>query len=153
VSRTNNFNHREEDRVRHYEDAFNMLCGKFIGQGIHRKVFECKIRPDLVVKVESDDNRSFANIFEMQFWDANQHYKEINKWLAPCEYLSPDGMILLQRKCSPVPFDYKLPAKLPEFLTDCKRDNFGIMDGKLVSVDYASTIINPSAKLKKADWF
>lgn len=30
-----------------YEDAFNLLCGKLIGQGIHRQVFACKIDPSL----------------------------------------------------------------------------------------------------------
>ena len=35
-----------------YEDAFNLLCGKLLGEGIHRKVFECRLRDDLVVKVE-----------------------------------------------------------------------------------------------------
>ncbi len=141
--------------MNHFEDAFNMLCGKVLGQGVHRKVFDCKIRPDLVVKVEDDNDnlRNFANVFEMQFWCEYQHDKNIGKWLAPCEYLSPDGMLLLQRKCSPVPFDYKLPARLPEFMTDFKRDNFGIMDGKLVCLDYAITMMSASSKLKKADWF
>ncbi len=139
--------------MKHFEDAFNMMCGKFIGEGIHRKVFECKIRPDLVVKVETDDLRNFANVFEMQFWDAYQHSKLISKWLAPCEYLSPDGMILLQKKCSQVPFDYPMPKNMPEFMTDFKRANFGIMDGKLVCVDYAITRSDPSVKMTKADWF
>ncbi len=139
--------------MKHYEDAFNMLCGKFIGEGIHRKVFECKLRDDLVVKVEADELRNFANVFEMQFWCDNQYCKDISKWLAPCEFLSPDGMVLLQKKCSAVPFDYKLPDKMPEFMTDFKRANFGIMDGKLVCVDYAITVIKSTHKLKKADWF
>ncbi len=139
--------------MKHFEDAFNMLCGKFIGEGIHRKVFECKIRPDLVVKVEADEYRNFANVFEMAFWDANQHCQSIAKWLAPCEFLSPDGAVLLQKKCSQVPFDYPLPKNMPEFMNDFKRANFGIMDGKLVCVDYAITYANPSVKMTKANWF
>lgn len=134
------------------EDAFSLLCGDLIGQGVHRKVFECKIRPDLVVKVEDDDHRFFANVFEMQFWCEYKDNKSISKWLAPCEFMSPDGRVMLQKKCSPVPFDYNLPANMPEFMCDFKRGNFGIMDGRLVCVDYGITNLKPSSKLIKTNW-
>ena len=35
-----------------YMDAFNLLCGRKIGFGIHRDVFECKVDKSLVVKVD-----------------------------------------------------------------------------------------------------
>jgi hypothetical protein len=135
-----------------YIDAFNMLCGDLLGEGCYRRVFKCKLRPDLVVKVESAEIRSFMNVAESRFWSDNEHYKKIADWLAPCEFLSPDGRILLQRKVDPVPDSYKLPEKLPSFLTDHKRANFGILDGRLVCVDYATTIPNLSVRPKKAWW-
>lgn len=137
----------------HFEDSFNLLCGKLLGEGMHRKVFECKIRKDLVVKVEVDAMRSFANVFEQQFWDSYSEVKEIKKWLAPCEFLSPDARVLLQAKCDKIPSNFKMPSEIPEFLTDLKLDNFGILDGRLVCVDYAITISNPSTKLKEASWW
>lgn len=135
-----------------YQDAFNLLCGEKIGGGIHRTVFECRIRPEFVVKVEDEFWRYFANVKEMTFWCDQQHYKPVAKWLAPCEYLSPDGRILLQRRVDPVPSSFKLPDKMPSFLTDFKRDNFGLLDGQLVCVDYAMTIPAPSIRLKRAHW-
>lgn len=136
-----------------YEDAFNLLCGKLLGEGIHRKVFECRIRPDLVVKVEHDtDWRYFANVLEMRFWDDHQYFDKVAQWLAPCEYMSPDGRILLQRRTLPIVDSSALPAQLPAFLSDVKVDNFGMLDGRLVCVDYAMTIPNPSTRLKKVDW-
>src|SRR5690606_7049898 len=112
-------------------DAFNMLCGDKIGGGIHRDVFECKLRPEFVVKVEfNTDYREFANVKEMAFWCDNREYKAVAQWLAPCEFLSPDGRVLLQRRCDPVPQDYEWPAKLPGFITDTKRGNFGILNGR-----------------------
>lgn len=135
-----------------YKDSFNLLCGKKLGQGIHRQVFECKIRPDLVVKVEDDDYRYFANVLEQKFWDDHKYFDKVARWLAPCEYLSPDGRILLQKRCDPVPSSFEMPEKLPSFLSDLKRTNFGILDGKLVCVDYAMTIPNPSLRLRKADF-
>lgn len=136
------------------KDALDLLCGKELGAGIHRKVFECRLRPDLVVKVEQEDTpwRSFANAQEMRFWCDYMHCPDVAKWLAPCEFMSPDGRLLLQRKVQPVPSDYKLPPRLPEFLTDIKRDNFGLLDGKLVCVDYAMLVLNPSLKMQKVEW-
>ena len=136
-----------------FEDAFNLLCGKLLGEGIHRKVFECRLRPDLVVKVESETNwRYFANVLEMQFWSDHQYFDKVAQWLAPCDYLSPDGRILLQRRALPIVDTSALPAQLPAFLGDVKANNFGMLDGRLVCVDYAMTIPNPSTRLKKVDW-
>lgn len=141
-----------------YMDAFNMLCGKLLGEGIHRQVYECKLRPDLVVKVEyQTDYREFANIREQRFWDDNQHAKAISQWLAPCEYLSPDGRILLQKRVRPIdPVVLKndlLPKLLPAFLTDRKIQNFGWIESRIVCCDYATTIENPSLRMTKAEWW
>jgi len=127
-----------------YEDAFNLLCGKLLGEGIHRKIFECRLRDDLVVKVEAEtDWRYFANVLEMRFWNDHEHYKKVADWLAPCEYLSPDGRILLQRRASPIIERSVLPEQVPAFLSDLKPENFGMLDGRLVCLDYALTISNP----------
>lgn len=139
-----------DDRT--HEDAFNLLCGDLIGRGIHRTVFECMIRRDLVVKVEDSDSRYFANVLEQKFWDDHQYAATVAKWLAPCEYMSPDGRILLQTRCEPVPRGTRMPDKLPGFLSDLKRDNFGLLDGRIVCVDYAMTTPSPSVRLRRVDW-
>lgn len=136
-----------------FKDAFNLLCGEKIGEGIHRTVFECRIRADLVVKVESEINyRYFANVLEMRFWNDHETDKRVAPWLAPCEYLSSDGRILLQRKAFPITDTAVLPRQVPSFLSDLKPGNFGILDGRVVGLDYAMTIPNPSIRLKKAGW-
>lgn len=136
-----------------YEDAFNLLCGDKIGAGISRTVFECRLRNNLVVKVEQDDGwRSFANVVESRFWTEHKHSKKIAEWLAPCEYLSPDGRILLQQRCDPVPLSFSMPSKVPAFLSDLKRRNFGLLHGRLVCVDYALTCATPSIRLERAFW-
>lgn len=136
-----------------HEDAFNLLCGKLIGEGIHRKVFECRLRHDLVVKVEYDlEYRYFANVLEMRFWQDHQYYRKAADWLAPCEYLSPDGRLLLQRKARPITDDDELPDRVPSFLSDLKTSNFGFISGRLVCLDYARTIHSPSVRLKKVIW-
>lgn len=135
-------------------DAFNLLCGKLIGEGVHRNVFDCRIRDDLVVKVEKIDPmfRYMANYQEMKFWSENQYAEKVKRWLAPCVFLSPDCRILLMKKVNAIRPDERLPDQLPSFLTDIKRENFGWLDGKLVCIDYAMTIDNPNLRLRKASW-
>lgn len=136
-----------------FEDCFNLLCGKKIATGSSREVFSCRIRPDLVVKVEIEKHwRTYENWAEMSFFNQHKDTAKIAKWLAPCHYLSPDCRILLQRKCDPLPSDYPLPQKLPAFLNDLKPENFGILDGNLVCLDYALTIMQINTKLGKVKW-
>lgn len=135
-----------------YYDAFNLLCGEKLGEGLHRTVFECKLRPELVVKVENSDLRYFANVMEQKFWDDHKDYLAVAKWLAPCEYLSPDGRILLQRRAIPVS-EKDLPRSIPAFITDTKVGNFGRIGKSIVCVDYALTIPNPSTRMRKANWW
>lgn len=136
-----------------HKDAFDLLCGKLLGEGIHRKVYACRLRPELVVKVEiCEDWRYFANVLEMKFWNDHEHYFKVAQWLSPCEYMSPDGRILLQRRVTPIYDRSALPEKLPAFLSDVKIENFGLLDGRVVCMDYAMTIPNPSTVLKKVHW-
>jgi hypothetical protein len=140
--------------MRAFEDAFNLLCGDKIASGLHRNVFECRLRPELVVKVEHDEEwRYFANVKEMTFWEDNQHFKKAADWLAPCAFLSPDGRVLLQYKCRIATSFDELPPKIPHFLTDRKPQNYGwLPNGQFVCVDYAMTIDNISTKLTLAKW-
>ncbi len=137
-----------------HEDAFNFLCeGQVLGQGIHRKVFACRFDPSLVIKVEDNGDaaqRSFANVLEWEFWRNFSEYHKVSQWLAPCVFLSGDGRLLAQRRVDPLPRDYILPTQLPGFLADHKQSNFGLLQGKLVCVDYAITHTTADTKLKKA---
>lgn len=136
-----------------FEDAFNLLCGDKLGSGVHRDVFACRLRPDLVVKVEqAGEWRSFANVEEMRFWSENMYCPTVAAWLAPCEYLSPDGRILLQRRVRIAVDGDALPERVPAFLTDLKPSNYGWMDGRFVCVDYAGRINDVSMRMKKAAW-
>jgi len=130
-------------------DAFNMLCGKKLGEGIHRTVYACRLRDDLVVKVEHEpDHRYFANVREDMFYSEYQDNPKIAKWLAPVRFLSPDARILLQDRCEPIT-EADMPKMLPAFLTDIKADNFGRLKGNIVCMDYALNNQSVSARLRK----
>lgn len=134
-----------------FHDAFNLLCGEKIGSGVYRDVFACRIRPDCVVKVEIQETwRSFCNVLESRFWSDHEHNAAVSKWLAPVVFTSPDGLVTLQRRAEPL--TGPLPPEMPEFLTDLKRANFGILDGRIVCVDYAFQNVRTSTRMRKVQW-
>ena len=132
-------------------DFFRMICGKIIGAGVFRLVYEHRHRDDLVLKFEPFEE-SFQNISEWEFWVDNKDDKRVCPWLAPCEYISPCGMILaMQRTRKPTREEF--PNVVPEFLTDLKRTNFGMYMGRLVCHDYGLYNVKVPTKRKKADWW
>lgn len=136
-----------------FEDAFNLLCGDKLGSGIHRDVFECRLLPDCVVKVENDGHwRYFANVKEMSFWSDWQHCERVSKWLAPCEFMSPDGRVLVQKRVRIAHPTDTMPDKLPKFLADRKLSNYGWLGDRFVCVDYGITIPEASTRMTKAEW-
>lgn len=131
-----------------FEDMFNMVCGEKIGSGAHRDVFHHKWDESLVVKVELENPyRSFSNVRECLVWD--NACDAVRKWLAPIDSMSPDGFILFQKKCNPIPYDYVFPEKIPSFMNDVKKSNFGLYKGQLVCVDYEIINITFPMGMKK----
>lgn len=138
---------------RTFEDAYDLLCGDWLGTGSSRKVFACRINPDLVVKVEQNhgEYRNFRNILEHDFWQRFRDVEVVAKWLAPIEHLSPDGRILLMKRAEIVG-NAERPKLLPAFLSDLKLENFGRIDDRIVCVDYPFQLIDASTRLRKVDW-
>lgn len=137
-----------------FKDAFSLLCGVKLGSGEFRDVFECRLNPQLVVKVEIEPDhgwRTFNNVLEYEFWQYVADNKNVRKWLAPIKYRSPDMRLIVQERCERIP-DHMLPKTLPSFLTDIKRSNFGLLNGRVVCVDYAFTISELNMKKRKANW-
>ncbi len=132
-------------------DFFHMIVGKVIGAGEFRIVFEHEHRDDLVLKFEPNAN-SFQNIAEWDFWRDNKDNKRVARWLAPCVYLSPCGIIMAQKKTTK-PTEADFPNMVPEFLTDLKRRNFGLLDEVLVAHDYGLHRVTVPTKRKKASWW
>lgn len=132
-------------------ELFYMILGETLGAGEFRIVYEHVQRDDLVLKWEPHA-QSFQNIAEWEFWEENKNDKKVARWLAPCEYISPCGIILAQKKTTkPEKADY--PNMVPEFLTDLKRRNFGMLNGKLVAHDYGLHNVKVPTKRKKAKWW
>lgn len=114
-------------------DIAHMLLGARLGRGIGRKVYVCRLDPRFVVKVE-DRGEAFQNIVEWETWQAVREDREA-RWFAPCVSISPAGSVLIQRRTEPASHS-EYPKRMPVFLGDYKRENFGMLDGKLVCHDY-----------------
>lgn len=133
-------------------DLFNFIAGRFIGEGTSRRVYQFRFDLDYVLKYEAPGG-SFQNIHEHDIWrqvEGTEH----EKWFAPCRYLSPCGMFLVQKHCRAArPDEY--PENVPNYLTDLGRDNFGIYKGNFVARDYGYTRVMTrglTKRMKKAYW-
>lgn len=130
-----------------------VLLGKQLGQGVYRKVFECRLDPTLVVKVEDEATGIFCNVLEWQNWVDWRDVPNVAKWLAPCVSISPNGAVLLMKKATKIGANEVLPSRLPHFISaDLKAENFGWFEGRLVKVDYPGLRADLPKRLTKVDW-
>lgn len=134
------------------KDLFRMMCGKQIGEGSARQVYDCAYDSSLVVKME---NRaySFQNVIEWNVWNDALSMPHARRWLAPCTKISACGTILLQKK-TVKPVEY--PDGLPVWLTDTKKQNYGLLDGEFVCHDYGVNLIcnqGLSRRSRKVEWW
>jgi hypothetical protein len=131
----------------------SVLCGSLIAEGSARKVYHCKPNSRLVVKIERSA-RSFQNVAESEIWSFVLGDKQMQKWFAPCMFISNAGTILIQEKVEPLR-QKDLPKSLPEFLCDLKIENFGMLNDRIVCCDYGTMVYSikrASRKLVKAVW-
>lgn len=140
-----------------FRQAYDLLCDKLIGSGMSRAVFSSKILPDCVVKVEEDGGR-FQNIVEWETW---QRVKDTpsSRWFAECRWISPNGTILVMERTRP-PAPSEFLAKMPAYLCDFKRTNYGMIHGKpsdrLVCHDYGTHLMfehGMTKRMAKAEWW
>lgn len=134
-------------------DLVNLVCGREIGRGAYRTVFELRINPQWVIKHDTRENRS--NIFEYSTWQELQD-TPLRKWLAPCDWLSDDGYWLIQRKTEPIR-SADLPKMIPAIFCDLKRENWGMLDGRPVCHDYGNSKLfaiarSHGGRLVKSNW-
>ena len=135
------------------KELLDLFIGYKIGEGAYRCVFEFLPDPDLVVKFESTQ-RDFENVLEWETWRAFENNEYVSSWLAPCKMISPCGLYLVQERTQR-PLEY--PDKLPVWLGDRKRSNFGVLgNGNFVCHDYGGNTLQSTGPTKKqtlAKWW
>lgn len=114
---------------------FRKLCGKKIGSGCDRVVYEHKNDPTLVIKYEASPT-VFANAVEWNISDMNKRSDRI----ARCYDISNDSKFLIQERlevnktCEPVK-----NTRLRSRFYDLHDENYGYRKGstKKVLLDYS----------------
>lgn len=133
-------------------DFFKALTEYCLGEGAFRAVYSCRANSDIVIKIE-EGAHNFSNITEWNLW-MDSHNHKLRDWLAPCEYISPCGVVLLMgRTTKPKPEE--IPKKIPAIFTDLKVENFGMYNGKFVCHDYGNLrpLMSDIMRLRRADWW
>lgn len=131
------------------------ICGEKIGCGMYRDTYLLKSNPDYVVKIERNMSKAaFCNVTEWRNYIENREWKWLAEWLAPCEMISIDGIVLIQQRVRyKTRKDY--PKHIPACFTDMKLDNFGWIGDKFVCCDYATLLFycGQRNKMRYAKWF
>lgn len=134
-------------------DLLDLTRGEKLGEGMSRYVYVHRLDPSLVIKFETDA-RSFQNIAEWEVWKWVCGTK-MERWFAPCVDISPNGSILIQKRCEPIQSAQR-PKMLPAYLCDLKRENFGMFEKRVVCCDYGtmlSSLRKVSPRMQKARWY
>lgn len=150
------------DNTATWRQAFDLLCDKQLGYGMSRSVFSSKLLPDCVIKVE-DGAGYFQNVVEWETW---QRVKDTpaSRWFAECKWISGNGAVLIMERTRPAaPTEF--PGKLPVYLCDFKRTNYGMVasstrHGKagpdwFVCHDYGTHLMfenGMSKRLRSVEW-
>jgi len=115
-------------------DLINLVCGRKLGEGTYRMVFEYAIDKSKVVK--RDNGGNFSNINE---WQISNEFAgtPLAKWIAPVYWISPRGLWLIQARTTPITLD-QLPDKIPAIFADTKIENWGLFEGRPVCHDYGN---------------
>jgi hypothetical protein len=128
------------------------LCGKKIGAGTHRAVYELNGYPGYVIKVEYLAGKNFANASEWNNWCNNSLWTDFSVWLAPCVAISWSGVAMIQERVEHKDKQH-YPDKIPNLFTDTKYTNFGWIGDRFVCCDYSFLLIGLKLGMKKAKWW
>lgn len=130
------------------KEVRKQICGKLLGRGCYRNVYECKLAPEFVVKIERNMVQGmFCNVTEYRNWQNLRYWNYLAPWLAECITISEFGNVLIQRRVNWSGRKRKdYPKQIPFPFTDTKISNFGWIGDKFVCCDYAYLRIGFSNK-------
>jgi len=117
-------------------DFTDLFVGAHIGQGTSRSVYEYRLNPKWIIKI--DRSGQFCNVSEWDIWHNYKHIPEYAKFLAPCIHLSSCGRVMIQERTKPVKNIKDLPKEIPNFFSDFKIQNWGMIGKRFVCHDYAN---------------
>lgn len=119
--------------------------GRLIGEGDSRIVYEHPYNKNIVIKKRKKKKESILDENYLE-WLNYCNFKKYNlqHWLSPCFYSYTDEKLYMQRaeKVIDIP-NYNVPT-----IFSNRRKNWGLLNNKLVSIDYDFLILR---NIKKKD--
>lgn len=130
------------------------LCGKHISTGCTRDVYECKLNPNFVIKIQYC--YGFHNAIEFEVWEAIQFADWWAKWFAASIFISKTGRVMVQERVEFNRPAKEYPKRIPRFFTDIKLNNYGFIEDQLKCVDYGNVLSMLTGfmdkKMRRAKW-
>lgn len=124
-----------------------LIAGDSLGRGMSRTTYRLAIDNTKVIKIENSVNH-FQNVLEWDLWSKFQYDSKVSQWLTPCRYISDSGTFLIMDYAKDITAE-ELPKLIPQFITDRKIENFGMLNGRVVVRDYGCIIPTLSLRLTK----
>jgi len=113
------------------KEFLECFVGKQIAAGTTRHVFESRYDKSLVIKIQK--HYETQNAVEVATWDRWKDYPKVAKWLAPVVARSSSMRVIVQQRTIPM---LRAPKLIPDFLTDRKVQNYGLLGKQVVCHDY-----------------
>lgn len=134
-------------------DFFRLITANLIGEGYSRRVYDCRLNPDIVIKIERQGH-TFNNFREFDTWGTAKQIETAALWLAPCLHISQCGKVLIQERTYGTD---RFPDKIPVWFSDLHEHNFGrLKNGRFVCHDYGhSGVLRQgleTTRQRKAKW-
>lgn len=116
-------------------DINQMLFDERLGEGSTRETYVYRPDPKWVIKIECAS--TFHNVYEFDIWNTVRG-TIWEKWFAPIKWISPLGRAITMRRTKPPKVGGPgFPKSVPNFFTDVRYRNWGVLDGRWVCHDYA----------------
>lgn len=134
------------------KEFLECFAGRLLARGTTRDVFVCKFDDAYVIKVQKPFETQ--NAVEVAIWDRVKDTPSVAKWFAPVAMRSSSMRVIVQRRTMPL---LRPPKLIPEFLTDRKVQNYGLLGKQVVCHDYGLLGMNMVApgkfKMEPAEWW
>lgn len=133
------------------KEFMECFAGKLIATGQDRHVFAHKFDDSLVIKLQTAYGTQ--NAVECSTWERHKSYPDVAKWLAPVVSRSSSMRVIVQKRTMPM---LEAPKQLPNFLTDHKVQNYGLLNNKVVCHDYGLGIFcndTREIKMENVTWW
>lgn len=127
------------------DGLLNFLLPDQLGTGFCRSTHSLvkwssnQVRPTVVkcaIQYEGNSTEGIrSNLNEFDVWCYVMNRPHLARWFAPVRYMSDCCKFIIMDKCEKLDED-DMPDFIPDFLLDVHHNNLGMLDGRVVCLDY-----------------